>query len=241
MRFFHVVCLLVGFLWMSHDAIAQKEQDFGLWSGVDVRVPLTKKLDAGLEVQMRFKNNVTAIDNSFFSPYIKYDLHKHFGLGIDYRWSNEPKGGGMFGPDNFHRVTLDLEAKKLVELFAENTRLDASFRLRGTHETTNGDRNNDYLRMQLEFKYNIPGIKLEPELSGELFYHFNDQLSYSFSEVQSRGRMNKFRVKLGLNYQLNKRQQLKLFYMIQSFTESPKTDFVLGVGYSYRFKRLGKD
>lgn len=216
------------------------QKDFGLWSGVDLRVPLTKKLSTGIEIQARFNENVSRIDNTYLSPYLKYDVHKHVGISVDYRLTNEAGSSGFFGTSNLHRIAFDVEANKLIELFAPDSRYDASVRLRYTHENTLGDRNNDYFRMQLNVKYELPKYKLEPEIAAELFYHFNDQLSYSFTEVRSRSRFNKYRVRVGLNYELNKRNSLKIFYMVQSGIESPKADFILGVGYTYRLKRLFK-
>jgi len=231
-----IICGLV--LLLAPMVHAQK--DFGLWSGVDLRVPLTKKFSAGIEVQSRFKDNVSRVDNNFFSPYLKYDVHKHLGIGVDYRFTNEAGPSGFFGTTNLHRVSVDVEANKLIDLIAADSRFDASVRLRYTHESTLGDLNNDYFRMQLSVKYNLAKSKLEPEVAAELFYHFNDQLSYSFSEVRSRSRFNKYRVRVGLNYNLNKRNSLKIFYMVQSKIESSKADFILGLGYTYRFKKVFK-
>ncbi|OFZ41246.1 MAG: hypothetical protein A3D92_23430 [Bacteroidetes bacterium RIFCSPHIGHO2_02_FULL_44_7] len=220
--------------------MASSQKDFGLWSGVDVRVPMTKKLSAGIEIQARFKDNISRVDNSFLSPYLKYDVHRHLGIGVDYRFTNEAGPSGFFGTTNLHRICLDIEANKLVDLIADDSRFDASVRVRYTHENTLGDQNNDYLRMQVNVKYKLSKSKLEPEVAAELFYRFNDQLSYSFSEVRSRSRFNKYRVRVGLNYDLNKQNSVKIFYMVQSGIESPKADFILGVGYTYRFKKLFK-
>lgn len=220
--------------------LVQGQKDFGLWTGVDLRVPITKKWSTGIEIQARLNNNASRVDNTYLSPYIKYDLHKYLGIGADYRLTNEAGPSGIFGTTNLHRLAVDVEANKLIELFAPESRYDASVRLRYTHENTLGDRNNDYFRMQLTLKYNVPKYKLEPELAAELFYHFNDQLSYSFEEVRSRNRFNKYRVRIGINYEINKLNSLKIFYMVQSAIESPKADFILGLGYTYRLKRLIK-
>lgn len=217
-------------------SLAQK--DFGLWAGVDLRVPVTQKLDAGIELEMRFHQNVSKVDNSFFSPYVKYELHKNLGMGVNYRFSNVPGGQGVFGATSLHRFTVDLEAKKLIGLIYNDSPLDASLRLRYTHETTVGDRNNDYWRTQLEIKYDWKDYNLKPEVSAEFFYHFNDQFSYTFDEVRSNSRFNKFRIRLGMGYEISKRSEVKIFYMLQSQLESPKADYILGMGYSYRFKRI---
>ena len=227
---FIIVCFWLG------DSIAQK--DFGMWSGIDLRVPLTQKLDAGMEIEMRFHNNVSSVNTSFLSPYLKYEVQKYLGIGVNYRWSNEPIEQGVFGPNNFHRLTFDVEAKKLIELISNSSPFDASLRLRYTHETTMVDRSNDYWRTQFEIKYNWEEFNLKPEVSAELFYHFNDQFDYTFEEVRTNSRFNKYRIRLGMGYEINKRHEAKIFYMLQSQFESPKADYILGIGYSYRFKRI---
>jgi hypothetical protein len=203
-----------------------------------LRVPLTKKMDAGLEIEMRFHDNVRKVNTSFLSPYVKVEVHKHLGVGVNYRLSNEPDGQGVFGSTNLHRFTLDLEAKKLIALFSKDSPYDAAVRMRYTHETALGDLNNDYWRTQIELKYDWKQFNLKPEISAEFFYHFNDQVSYTFNEVRTHNRFNKYRIRLGMAYALNKRSEVKLFYMLQSQFESPKADYILGFGYAYRFKRL---
>lgn len=214
------------------------QKDFGLWTGLELRVPLTQKLDVGLELQMRFHQNATKVNNSFLSPYLKYELHRHLGVGLSYRYSNEPDGQGVFGSTNLHRLTVDLEAKKLLDLVTKDSPFDAALRLRYTHETTMGDRNNDYWRTQFEIRYDWKQFHLKPEVSAEFFYHFNDQLSYSFDEVRVNHRFNKFRIRLGFAYDISKRSEAKIFYMLQSQLESPNADYILGLGYTYRFKRI---
>lgn len=232
--------LLTFFLVLGLSVFSFGQKDFGLWSGIDLRLPVTKKLDFGLEIQARFENNISKVNSSFLSPYVKYEILRHLGAGLDYRFTNVAGPTGFFGSMNEHRFTIDVEGKKLLDFISKDLKLDASIRLRYTHETTAGDRNNDYWRTQFELKYDLKKLDLKPELAVEFFYHFNDQYSYSFNEVRSSGRFNKFRIRLGMNYAFNKRDDIKVFYMVQPRMESTKTDFVLGLGFTHRFKRLGK-
>lgn len=232
------IAVILAFSCLSWSAFSQK--DFGAWIGVDFRVPLLKKLDVGLEAQSRFESNVSQVDQSFISPYVKYDLHKFIELGVDYRLSNSSTGAGFFGNLFTHRTSLDVEFKDLLELFVKKTPLNVSARLRGTHEVERGDLNNDNIRGRIKLAYNLPGTKLEPHILGEVFYHFNDQITYTFSGVEAKNRFNKYRLRGGLNYPVKKRHAVKLYFIYESRFESPRADFVLGVGYSYKLKRLFK-
>lgn len=227
---------LVLFLFLiGFGAIAQN--DFGVWSGAEVKYNLSKKVEFGLECQMRFDNNSTRLNNTFVSPYGSYKLKKFLEIGLGYRWTNESDPGSFYGQTNTHRVTIDLEAKKIIDFIVKNSRWDLGFRLRSTHETGNGDRNSDYLRGQLELKYNVKGVKLEPFVSFEGFLHFNDQLVYTSDNVRGVHRVNKLRYRLGCKYEFMANQEVSLFYMIQDELENAKSEFVLGIGYTYKLSR----
>jgi len=216
--------------------LSSAQSDFGVWTGVDVRVPITKKLDAGMQLESRFANNVSTVDKSFISPYVKYDLHKHIGLGLAYRFGNRPTTG-LFGGETYHRIGLDANIKNLLELFMEKTRLKLDARLRYTHGWDKGDLNNDNFRTRVKLSYDLPKTKLKPHVATEFFLHFNDQITYTSTGVIGNHRFNKYRLRLGIEYPINKRHELNLYYIVEPEFESPDTDFILGLGYKYLIKR----
>lgn len=233
------ISLLFAGIMLPLCSAAQK--DFGAWIGGDLRMPLSKKLDVGLQLESRFENNVSTVDQSFISPYLKFDLHKHIGVGVAYRFSNRPNGG-LFGGETYHRIGFDVNFKLGgINLSSSPNKSDFSARLRFTHGTDEGDLNKDYLRARFKFKHQLRDIKLTPYVSAEFFLHFNDQLSYTATEVVSRHRFNKYRINIGMEYKVNKRHELNLFYIIQPSIESPNTRFILGLGYKYSIKRRKKD
>jgi hypothetical protein len=211
------------------------QNDFGAWTGVDISAKLNNDTKFGLEVQSRFSRNLTKTDEVFFSPFVKYDVNKLIRVGADYRYTN------LIGKVNdAHRICFDIEARNLVDLIKDGSRFNMSFRTRFTHEYQKTKRNDDYFRCKFDFEYNLPKSKLKPEVGAELFYHFADQISYTFTSVTSRSRINKFRLKAGLSYPITKNQDLSVFYMIQSRTQESKTDYILGIGYSYDIGKLKK-
>jgi hypothetical protein len=229
-RFLKITALVGGFL-LPIQLSAQN--DFGLWTGVDFRYKATKQLDFGFQVQGRFKSNVSEVDQTFLSPYVRYELHDHIRVGLDYRLSNRPESG-LFGERNVHRVTMDLEFKDLLKPFAD--RLDLDTRIRYTHATRPGEElNNDNLRFRLKLSYNLPKTKLTPHIATEFFYHFNDQIIYTPTEVRAVHRFNKYRLRAGLSYPLNKQHELSMFYMVEPEIESFDRDYVLSLGYSFTF------
>lgn len=221
------------------------QNDFGAWTGLDLRIPITKKLVTGVELQTRFNSNITQVDQSFFSTYIKYDALKATQIGIDYRFSNNSIEDQFFGRSNSHRITFDtkigiLSSKKSTVITLEKTRFKLNGRVRLTNEFDGDDLTNDYLRGRLKLSYNIAKSKIEPHVAVEFFYHFNDHLTYTETAVVSSHQFNKYRIRVGVNYQIKKRQNIKLFYIVEPKIESTKVNYVLGLGYQYKFKRLNK-
>lgn len=219
--------------------LSSAQSDFGVWAGADVRVPIAKKLDVGVQLETRFANNVSTVDKSFISPYVKFDLHKHIGLGLAYRFGNRPTTG-LLGGETHHRIGLDANFTNLLELFMKKTKLKLDGRLRYTHAWDRGDLNNDNFRTRVKLSYNLPKTKLKPHVAAEFFLHFNDQLTYTSTGVTGNHRFNKYRLRLGLEYPIKKHHELNLYYIVEPEFKSPDTDFILGLGYKYEIKRQKK-
>jgi hypothetical protein len=119
----------------------------------------------------------------------------------------------------------------------KKTKLKLDTRLRYTHAWDRGDLNNDNIRTRVKLSYNLPKTKLKPHVAAEFFLHLNDQLIYTSTSVTGNHRFNKYRLRLGLEYPINKRHELNLYYIVEPEFESPDTHFILGLGYNYEIKR----
>ena len=212
----------------------QAQKDFGLWTGIDGKLILSKQIQLGAVVQMRFKDNVNLRSESFISPYLTYDPFKHFKIGLDYRFSNNWDDGYI--SENRHRITLDLGFKKLLGLFNIKSRFNFNSRLRYVGESRIGDVNSHYLRGRIKLSYNLPKTKIEPHISSELFYHFNDQFSFTDNQVIANHRFNKYRFRAGLAIPVAKQHLIRVFYIIQKEIGGPKTDYIGGLTYRFRWK-----
>lgn len=218
-------------IFLASSALGQN--DFGAWTGADISAKVYKDLKAGFEIQSRFSRNLSRMDEVFLSPFLKYDINQFIRIGTDYRYTNS-----IGTVNDAHRICFDTEARKLMDLIKEGSRFNFSFRTRFTHEYQKTKRNDNYLRFKFDFDYNLPKTKLKPELGAEFFYHFADQITYTFTDVTSRGRMNKYRLKLGASYPLSKEMDISLFYLIQSRFQESKTDYIVGLGYSYNLGKI---
>lgn len=211
------------------------QQDLGAWTGVKVHVPVNKRWNAGLEMQSRFESNISVANELFLSPYVEYDLKKWIRVDLAYRLTNYPADG--YG----HRESIDLVLQDLQKfIFSKKNRLSLDFRLRGTYEYRTKDENDTYLRFRFGGSYNLPKTKLKPSIDLEWFYHFNDQITYTFSSVDVNHRMNKYRIRFDLSYPITKVHSIKGFYIYQRSLFSDKLDHILGLKYSYEIKGIKK-
>jgi hypothetical protein len=212
------------------------QSDFVTWAGLEMKTSLTKKLDVTLEGQSRFDQNSARLKTAFISPGLKFNIHDQIRVGADYRLASIPFNNSTSNRIFTHRFTLDAEFRKILDLFIDKSRLDLTLRFRGTHEREFKKQDDNYLRARLKASYNIKKSKFEPNLSAEMFYHLNNQIEYTFTEVRTHHAINKFRVRFGVDYNLKKRQKMSLFGIYQRQLFSLENDFILGLSYSYEIK-----
>ena len=210
------------------------QNDFGLWTAINGRVSVTKNIKIGAQIQVRLEENVSTRSETFFSPYVSYQVSKHLQFSLDYRSTNNWDEGTV--SKNKHRVTIDCRLEKILDLVDNKSRFKISSRLRFVQETQKGDLNDQYARGRLKLSYNLPKTKIEPHVAVEVFYHFNDQLAYTITGVSARHRISKYRVRMGFGIPLSKQHQIKCFYLIQQQVHGSKTDFIAGVSYRFSWK-----
>lgn len=217
------------------------QNDFGLWLKHDLSVDLSKKVKLELDFQARFDHNATSMKELFTTPSIQWEIHKFLKLGAEYRLTHFPTNQFESSKPISQRFTLNVEFQNLEKLIQKKSDLGLSLRIAGTSEHQKFERADSYLRARLKLDYNLPKTKLKPEFSTEIFYHFNDQISYSFTEVRTYHAFNKIRFKLGLEYPLALKHKIAIYAQYQHAFQSRNKDFVLGLGYSYHINKKPKE
>ncbi|MDX2359312.1 MAG: DUF2490 domain-containing protein [Crocinitomicaceae bacterium] len=235
LQFFAIAALIVS----ANSARAQN--DFGLWTSLEFSAPVTKDIKLGLNAQARFDNSVTRMNNAFLSPFIKWNAHKYFSVGANYRLQSVPYNGSTSNRVLSQRFTIDLEFRNITKLISKDSRLGLTLRLRGTSKIRKEKLTQNYLRFRLKADYNIPKTKLKPYIAAEMFLHFNDQIVYTFTEVRTKHNFNALRARLGFEYPIMKQHSVKFFGQYERQLISGKNDFVIGVGYAYDLKIKKKD
>lgn len=192
------VASLAIFLYSNH-AHAQNRHDFGVWTGLKVNQKIVGNLDAAFRGQVRLKGNAAYFRNTFANLSVNYKFHKFFALAAGYRYSIRNSG-------NNHRAYAD--AKFSYKIKAARTTL--KLRLRAQYNTSNdySDVPSTILRPRFYLAFSPKGSFIKRfnfYVTAEIFYEF----------IQSNRALNKYRLSLGMVYELSKNIDLNLRYIYQ--------------------------
>ncbi|MFT4543595.1 MAG: hypothetical protein ACI9CU_000422 [Polaribacter sp.] len=213
-------------------AVTGQGWDFGTWHKVNVGGELTKKLSLSVEQQVRLNENSSRLDQAFTELGLGYDLPKGFALNGAYRFSWSQNEDGSFF--NRHRYNIDVNYGK--KFWVLKAKVRARFQHRPSRYLINERLNPEESPVFVRLKLAIEFAKLKkwtPGIAFESFFRVNSP---------TENRATKFRYRAYLNYDLPKRQELGLFYMLETDYSGSSSEFasVLGISYSYEWKRPKK-
>jgi len=223
---------------MSSQVIAQS--DIGSWGGLEILAPINKKFKIGAEVQIRHDNNFGRLTNAFGAGWLNYHPNKHFIISGGYRLSALPYNTDVINLVPTHRYTADFTFKKIPDLFKEDPKLNVAIRLRATTEYEPARQTEMYLRGRIKLEHPTMAKKVTLFAAGEWFYHINNQIHYTNTEVIATHAIDKFRFKYGAYIKPAKRHRIKVFGMYQRLIMSQTNEFIVGLGYRYKFKKMIK-
>ncbi len=223
--------VLLVFL-VGHSFVMAQEWDFLTWHDMKVNRFLTKNLSASIEQQLRLENNSTRVDQTFTELGLKYNLPKGFKAAVAYRLSWVANKDRYF--EDRHRYIVDLSYGKTI--WRLKPELRARFQHRPSVSAFSESAKPEESSILVRLKFGISYTELKdwkPGVEFEAFIRTNDS------------RMNGFiayRYRLFLDYDLPKRQNLGLFYMVETdYSGShPLFTSVVGVNYSYEWKKAKK-
>ena len=227
----HIKIVAFLFLIITNVSFSQSDtNDLSLWSSIGINYSPTKKLDFELEQQLRLKENISETDKYFTQLSAEYEVFKNLKLGGGVRYIKENDNeGAVQGYENHFRFHLDASYKQSLNNF------DIKYRVRYQNENElgvsneEGDYANQHIRFKTSIGYNIKKWKLDPEISAEIFNHFEkgDENGY-----------DKYRLSIGTDYKFKKLGKIGIFYMFEKeLNESiPETTNIIGLNYSYTIK-----
>lgn len=202
------VIVLLGFT--SKFAWSQQE-DIQLWSGIEVEDKLVKKVKWSLGSQIRLNDNIQSFKSFLISPGLRYKASKHVKLGLDYRFTREPR-------ESSNRISASAYYDKKIR---KRTYLETRLRWQRDYEANEVPYSR--LRGKVGIEYNIKKSKLTPGIYTELFYLMSYKV-YGF---------NRFRVGLDFKYKLSKKRDISMTIVRQVALNDPpfNNSFIFSVNY----------
>lgn len=209
MKKLSILCCLLPLFAIGQD-------DFQLWSKLELRYKINKKVSVELTEGFRSRENASLPSKTFTDFKASYRHNKKVRIGMGYRFIQAFNLAQDIRLR--HRWNVDMTLRQKVK------RYQFGFRSRIQHQK-GVDHLERYYRGKLSASYDIRKTPLEPTFSIE-----------SFLNLQS-PKFDKFRYTAALSYPLHKKVQASLYYRVQQEinVSNPHIFYILGTGVSYDF------
>lgn len=220
------IILLLLILNMALPLLAQETKvvsDLHLWTGVQLEKTFAKDWTVSLGEEVRFKHDISELNNYFTELGLRYTINKNFSLQGNYRFTRDRKQDKSY--ENLFRYNFDLRYKGKLDF------LTIKYRLRYQKEVEDfkmADQNipyEKYLRHRLTILPNKVKI-VDPYVSGELFQLFMPTRYPRFEYM---------RFLVGLKYDMNKAGEIKAAFGFNRELGStqPAMIYVIQLNYTY--------
>jgi hypothetical protein len=198
--------------------------DAGLWTGVDIEKKITQAISIEFNHETRFNENISEVGSIVNELGLNYRFDKKSRISIFYRLNSQRQLNNMYIPVS--RFFIDYSYKTKISKFNVNFRLRTQIQQKNTLVFDSDGSTRSAIRPKISFKY--PVNKFQPYISGEVY------IPVFYSGYKP---IDKLRFAIGTEYSLTKQHSFDLRYMVQKefYTNNPVTDFIIGIGYSFRF------
>jgi hypothetical protein len=220
-----VICKIIFFLSIcySYEANCQV-QDFGAWIGVNGEKKITQKLAVSLSQEIRLNENASEVETFFTDCGLGYKI-KAFKFSANYRFINKREINNFYS--NRHRTYLDITYKQKIKKFqfSFRERLQVQFTDYLYSETGKIPR---YLaRHRLLVKY-LPDKRIKPYIGTEMHIAILKMNENYINEIRGIA---------GITYELNKSNELELFFIHKREVNvrDPWWEYIIGFSYNITF------
>ncbi len=200
-------------------------RDLRLWTGAAIEKSLGKAWTLSLKEEIRFKNDVSEINNYFTDAGLRYNINKNFALDLGYRYTRDKNSDDSY--DNLTRYNLDLRYKGRLDFITLTYRLRYQKEVEGFNLIEQGTDYEKYVRNRLKVFY-TDFKKITPYASFELFQLF---------EYAEPAELEYFRVQGGIKYEPGKLGTFTLAYGFnrELTSEEPALISMFRINYTYKF------
>lgn len=198
-------------------------QDAGMWLSASGEVKLNPVWTVVLSEELRLVDNMRVPSTSFTELDVEYNIGSAWRISAQYRIIG--RLGDANGWTTAHRISGDLRYRlKLAHG-------DVIARLRFQHQDGLGWFFDQFCDVSQKIR---PEVTLRWRASPQWRPYLSAEI---FCPIYAGGVTfpDKWRIKGGALYQMNKRHVLDIYYMVQHEfnVREPETDFVIGIGYRF--------
>lgn len=224
-KFFLLLCPL----FFAFSGFAQNKPS--TWFELEFSKEIVKNLKLEFNPELRYFGGFK-MDSYILESGLSYKLDKYLSFSGYYRYEDsydyKKKTGAYKGQQSSNRLAFDVKPGFRINRF------DFLFRIRYT-KGLDLNNNASELRYRAKIDYDIKGRKFVPFASVELF-HDNSLLQTDRDYISGGLKpIDKIRYTGGLSYNINKNNELDLFYRLQNNRIKDETVNILGIGFSKDF------
>ena len=218
-----IILLIFSFVAVSANAQTTDNQ---LWTAFQVETDITKRLTVGLDVEVRFDQNISRLRSAFGQAEVSWKFNKYLSASIDYRYGGK-ENDKLSEFSKGHRISLFVTGKYKFYDFTISNR--AGYYNQYLVDAPEGSVNPEkYFRNKTQLRYNITK-KISPFVYFEFFYRFSGK-TQEVDENRYAG---------GVEYDFNKKNSVKVLYMyLTEVNVKPKNKDdrnIISVGYTLKF------
>jgi len=223
--FFAIILLTNGSLLFAQN------NDWGLWTSIDMEKKLQKKWELGISGQYRWKDNISVTDQIRGGVDISRKVGNYVKLGAGYEMIAKNKvNKDIFVYRNRFRAqaTTSYKYARFTAGWRVRTQLTTLEKKDTGNDLLDSDNKEWVLRNRFELKYDIKKSPLRPYINIETFHQLFSDLDYSYYK-------NRFSV--GTDYKINKYHSLELGYKLETEVDGTNKNKlnVVKIGYSFSF------
>lgn len=217
-----------GLILLIISCTAQQSKDAGMWATFSIQHPFTKKINLVVDQEFRLKENYQRINLFYTNLGIDYKFNKSLKISPTYRAIQKKRLDGSFS--HRHRLMLDISIKKKINKVTLSERFRYQIEVQDLYTSRKGKLAEQFLRFRTDLKYTF-NDRVTPYISCELRYQLRSPRGDG--PTYDNG-FHRIRNVAGFEYQLNKRNSVNIYYLLQSEfnISTPESIYILGIAYS---------
>jgi len=199
-------------------------RDLQLWTGAAIEKSMGKAWTLSLKEEIRFKKDISEINNYFTDAGLRYNINKNFALELGYRYTRDKNSDDSY--DKLTRYNLDLRYKGRLDFITLTYRLRYQKEVEGFNLIKQGTDYEKYVRNRLKISYN-DFKKISPNVSAELFQLFEYARPAEFEYIRIQG---------GIKYEPGKLGAFNLAYGFNRELTSEEPALISMFRFNYTFE-----